>query len=367
MKKITNREKVLIGAGGLVTIGILFYFFLLPVLKSDQSKSDLKAKQEKLQSIEQLRAMEPTITEMEKNMRNQLGYNQVSFKRNSADAMIMKQLAQIANQSEIKEIEQLDVKPDKSKKSLANLKPDQATLKSTVDNLYMSQITMDNNNPITKEIKVNNPDLVPPSNGRTDLVPPNPPDSAELRNGRTEENKVTKEIKKDSDNPDETSTTKSLTFPMIPKDIPEEAKQALIKFIQTHNGQTITKDNIDEVVSPSGIKDEKEINRIKKRLITYGDRVKEKKTEVVGILNKLGTLQNVNAKLAKLDDKYKAVDRFTAKMVFKSDISQLIRLLYNLQTSARWVKVEGIQITMADRQKSLLGVELSMTATAVYD
>jgi hypothetical protein len=341
MKKITNREKVLIGAGGLVTIGILFYFFLLPVLKSDQSKSDLKAKQEKLQSIEQLRAMEPTITEMEKNMRNQLGYNQVSFKRNSADAMIMKQLAQIANQSEIKEIEQLDVKPDKSKKSLANLKPDQATLKSTVDNLYMSQITMDNNNPITKEIKVNNPDLVPPSNGRT------------------EENKVTKEIKKDSDNPDETSTTKSLAFPMIPKDIPEEAKQALIKFVQTHNGQTITKENVDEVVSSSGIKDEKEIDRIKKRLIIYGDRVKEKKTEVVGILNKLGTLQN-----AKLENK---AGRFTAKMVFKSDISQLIRLLYNLQTSARWVKVEGIQITMADRQKSLLGVELSMTAIAVYD
>ena len=335
MKKITNREKIIIGAGVLVTIGVLFYFLLLPVLMGDQSKSksDLKTKQEKLQSIEQLRAMEPTITEMEKNMRNQLGYNQVSFKRNSADAMIMKQLAQIANQSEIREIEQLDVKPDKSKKSLANLKGDQDTLKSTVDNLYMSQITIDNNNPITKENKVtkeikkdsDNPDLVPPSNGRTD----------------------------------ETSTTKSLEFPMIPKDIPEEAKQALIKFVQTHNGQTITKDNIDEVVSPSGIKDEKEINRIKKRLITYGDRVKEKKTEVVGILNKLGTLQN-----AKLEDK---AGRFTAKMVFKSDISQLIRLLYNLQTSAKWVKVEGIQITMADRQKSLLGVELSMTATAVYD
>lgn len=322
MKKITNREKVLIGAGGLVTIGVIFYFLLLPVLMGDQSKSksDLKAKQEKLQSIEQLRAMEPTITEMEKNMRNQLGYNQVSFKRNSADAMIMKQLAQIANQSEIREIEQLDVKPDKSKKSLANLKGDQDTLKSTVDNLYMSQITMGNS---------------------------------------PEENKIIKEIKKDSDNPDETSTTKSLAFPMIPKDIPEEAKQALIKFVQTHNGQTITKENVDEVVSSSGIKDEKEIDRIKNRMITYGKLVKEKKTEVVGILNKLGMLQN-----AKLEDK---AGRFTAKMVFKSDISQLIRLLYNLQTSARWVKVEGIQITMADRQKSLLGVELSMTATAVYD
>jgi hypothetical protein len=335
MKKITNREKVIIGAGGLVTIGVIFYFLLLPVLMGDQSKSksDLKAKQEKLQSIEQLRAMEPTITEMEKNMRNQLGYNQVSFKRNSADAMIMKQLAQIANQSEIREIEQLDVKPDKSKKSLANLKGDQDTLKSTVDNLYMSQITIDNNNPITKEVKVtkeikkdsDNPDLVPPSNGRIE----------------------------------ETSATKSLEFPMIPKDMPEEVKQALVKFIQTHNGQTITKDNVDEVISSLKIKDEKEIGRIKERLIKYSWLVEKKKTEVVGILNKLGTLQN-----AKLEDK---AGRFTAKMVFKSDISQLIRLLYNLQTSAKWVKVEGIQITMADRQKSLLGVELSMTATAVYD
>jgi len=342
MKKITNREKIIIGAGGLVTIGVLFYLLLLPVLMDNQSKSDLKAKQEKLQSIEQLRAMEPTITEMEKSMRNQLGYNQVSFKRNSADAMIMKQLAQIANQSEIKEIEQLDVKPDKSKKSLANLKGDQATLKSTVDNLYMSQITMDNNNSITKEIKVNNP-----------------ADSAKPSNGRIEENKVTQEIKKDSDSPDEISTTKSLEFPMIPKDIPEEAKQALIKFVQTHNGQTITKENVDEVVSSSGIKDEKEISRIKERLNSYGKLVEKKKTEIVGILNKLGTLQN-----AKLEDK---AGRFTAKMVFKSDISQLIRLLYNLQTSAKWVKVEGIQITMADRQKSLLGVELSLTATAVYD
>jgi hypothetical protein len=319
MKKITNREKVIIGAGGLVAIGVLFYFLLLPVLMGDQSKSksDMKAKQEKLQSIEQLRAMEPTLTEMEKNMRTQLGYNQVSFKRNSADAMIMKQLAQIANQSEIREIEQLDVKPDKSKKSLANLKGDQETLKSTVDNLYMSQVTMDINNPITKESK------------------------------------------KDSDSADEISKTKSLEFPVIPKDIPEEAKQALIKFVQTHNGQAITDENVDDVVSSSGIKDQKEIDRTKTRLKTYGKLVKEKKTEVVGILNKLGTLQN-----AKLEDK---AGRFTAKMVFKSDISQLIRLLYNLQTSAKWVKVEGIQITMADRQKSLLGVELSLTATAVYD
>jgi hypothetical protein len=54
-------------------------------------------------------------------------------------------------------------------------------------------------------------------------------------------------------------------------------------------------------------------------------------------------------------------------MVFKSEMGQLIKLLYNLQTSVKWVKVEGLQITMADRQKALLGVELSMTATVFYD
>jgi len=340
MKKITNREKVLLGSGVVVAIGIIVYFFLLPVLASKQSKSDLKTKQEKLQSIEQLRAMEPMITELEKNMRSQLGYSQISFERNSsADAVIMKQLAQIANQSDIKEIEQLDVKPDKSKKSLTDLKGDQTTLKSTVDRLYMSQITMDKDNP------KDNPTVPKETNKSAGENPKNV--------------KAPQESKKDSDNSDETSVTSGLIFPLIPQDIPEAAKQASIKFVQAHDGQTITNDNVDEIISSSGIKDKQETDRIKKRLIMYGNRIREKKNEIFGELNKLGILQD-----PKLSDK---AGRFTAKMVFKSDIGQLIRLLYNIQTSARWVKVDGIQITMADRQKALLGVELSLTAIAVYD
>ena len=340
MKKITNREKVILGLGIVVTIGVLAYFFLLPVLMGDQSKSksDLKVKQEKLQSVEQLKAMEPMIAELETNMRNQLGYNQISFKRNSAESVIMKQLAQIANQSDIREIEQLDVRLDKSKKTQANLKGDQSTLKSTVDRLYMSQIaTNKDNSTASKEAKA----------------------EAKANDSTNENPEGNDSSKKNEQVSDEESSTGGVTFPIIPKDIPEETKQALIKFVQTHDGQTMTSENVDEIVSSSGIKDKKESERIKKRLIMYSNRVRDKKNELFGLFNQLGILQNT-----KLVDK---AGIFSAKIVFKSDISQLIKLLYNLQTSARWVKIEGIQITMADRQKSLLGVELSLTATALYD
>jgi len=348
MKKITNREKVIVGFGVLITIGVLVYFFLWPVLMKNQSKSDLKTKQERLQSVEKLKAMEPMIVELEKNMREQLGYSQITFKRNSAEATIMEKLAIIANQSEIKEIERLDVKPEKNKKSLASLKGDQSTLKSTVDYLYMSQVINEKDNTTApKETK-------PLSN--------NPTEEKDLKEKNTNSSeKSEKDVKdaKDVSDSDETSIASGLIFPPVPKDIPEEAKQALVKFVQTYNGKTITSEDASEIVDSSGIKDEQESDRIKKRLAMYGNRVKEKKNEVFELTNKLGMLQNT-----KIEDK---AGKFTAKMVFKSEMGQLIKLLYNLQTSVKWVKVEGLQITMADRQKALLGVELSMTATVLYD
>jgi hypothetical protein len=345
MKKITNREKVIVGFGVLITIGVLVYFVLWPVLMKNQSKSDLKTKQERLQSVEKLKAMEPMIVELEKNMREQLGYSQITFKRNSAEATIMEKLAKIANQSEIKEIEQLDVKPEKNKKSLASLKGDQSTLKSTVDYLYMSQVINEKDNTTApKETK-------PLSN--------NPTEEKNLKEKNTNSSEKSEKDAKDVKDPDETSIASGLIFPPIPKDIPEEAKQALVKFVQTYNGKTITSEDASEIVDSSGIKDEQESDRIKKRLAMYGNRVKEKKNEVFGLTNKLGMLQST-----KIEDK---AGKFTAKMVFKSEMGQLIKLLYNLQTSVKWVKVEGLQITMADRQKALLGVELSMTATVLYD
>jgi hypothetical protein len=346
MKKITNREKVIIGFGGLITIGVLVYFFLWPILMKNQSGSDLKAKQERLQSVEKLKAMEPMIVELEKNMKDQLGYSEITFNRNSAEATIMEKLAKIANQSEIKDIDQLDVKPEKNKKSLASLKGDQSTLKSTMDYLYMSQVINEKDDTTApKEVK-------PLSNSPTEEKNTNSSEKSE---------KDAKDVKDttDANDSDETSIAGGLIFPPVPKDIPEEAKQALVKFVQTYNGKTITSDDASEIVDSAGIKDEKESARIEKRIAMYGNRVKEKKNEVFGLTNKLGMLQST-----KIEDK---AGKFTAKMVFKSDMGQLIKLLYNLQTSAKWVKVEGLQITMADRQKALLGVELSMTATVFYN
>ena len=342
MKKITNREKVILGLGVIIVIGVFVYFFLWPVLMGNQSKSksDLKVKQERLQAVEKLRVLDPVITEFEKDMRNQLGYSQVTFKRNSAEATIMEKLAKIANQSEIKEIEQLDVKPEKGKKSLASLKGDQSTLKSTVNRLYMFQVINDNaTEPKEAKPQLNNP--------------------TEAKDTKEKDTNSSETDKKDANVPDEASVASDLIFPLIPKDIPEKAKQALVKFVQTHDGKTITSENVDEIVDSLGSKDKQESDRIKKRLTMYGDRVKEKKNEVFELMNKLGMLQD-----AKIEDK---AGRFTAKMVFKSELGQLIKLLYNIQTYTKWVKVEGVQITIADRQKALLAVELSMTATALYD
>ena len=150
-----------------------------------------------------------------------------------------------------------------------------------------------------------------------------------------------------------------MTFPVIPKDIPDKAKLSLIKSIQTLEGKTLSSEDIDEVVQSSDIKDEQETERIKKRLIMYSNRVKEKKNDVLSLISKLGIVQKPNA-----GDK---IGRFTIKMVFKSDLSQLVKLLYNIQDSAKWVKIEGMNISVADRQKSLLAVELAMTASTLYE
>jgi predicted transcriptional regulator len=253
-------------------------------------------------------------------MKTQLGYAQLSFKREIADAMIVKYIAQIASQSDIKEIEQLDAKPDKSRKSQMDTKSDQAIKESVVDQLYLSQLNSEKSNSITAK----------PADGSSKGASP-----------------ADKE---------ETSTK---VFPLIPKDIPDSVKQSLIKFEESHQGVTVNSEDIDEIINSANVKDEKEKDQIKKRLTLYNGGVKEKKGEVAGLLTRLDIMKNV-----KMEDK---AGKYSVKMSFKSEMPQLVKLLYNLQNSARWVKVDGMQISVADRNRALLAVELSMTATALYE
>jgi hypothetical protein len=356
MKKITNREKVLIGFGAVAAIGILVYFVILPMFVGDRAKarSDFKIKEEKLQALEKLKTMEPLITDLEGNMKTQLGYSQMSFKRSSAEPTIMKYLAQIANQSEIKEIEQLDVKPQKGKKKQVEQKSDQNTLKSVVDRLYMYQVAKEKDNP---EQPIAMGGSSTPEKKIVKISDNSEKDEVEAKNKKT--GKKSAEADPEESFSEESLGSNGLLFPVMPKDAPIEVKRAFAGFVQTNNGQTPTSEELDTIMESSGIKDDQQKEQIKKRFILYDNRVKDKKGDAFGLINKMDIAKNT-----KLDDR---AGRFTAKMVFKSDITQLIKLLYNLQTSAKWVKVDSIQINIADRQKGTLAVEIGMIATALYD
>jgi hypothetical protein len=258
----------------------------------------------------------------------------------------MKYLAQIANQSDIKEIEQLDVRPEKSKKKQAEQKSDQNTLKSVVDRLYISQVSKEKDNP-------------PQSDAKGGGSEPDKKETKIADNSKKGEDKKADDKKSDDSKSEESLESNELLFPIMPKDAPIELKRVFVGFVQTHNGQTPTVEGLDSIIDSSGIKDEQEKDRIRKKLVLYDDRVKQKKGEVFGLINKMDIVKNT-----KLENN---AGKFTAKMIFKSDITQLIKLLYNLQTSAKWVKIDSMQISVADRQKGTLAIEMSMTATALYE
>lgn len=337
----------MIGFGAIVGIGIILYFLILPLFFGEQKKvgSDLKVKQEKIESLKKLKAMEPLINDLENGMRTQLGYSQMSFSRETAEATIMKYLAQIANQSEIKEIEQLDVKPEKARKKQIEQKSDQNTLKSIVDRLYTVQVTKEKESAFQLTTK----ESVSES------------DKEAVRLVSDVENKVESEKDKDKsfEKNDEGSSSSWILFPVLPRDVPTEVKNAFVGYVQTHNGQTPSFEDLENITDSADIKDKDEKNKVLKRMELYNERVKQRKGEIFGLINKMDIVKNT-----KLEGN---AGRFTAKMVFKSDITQLVKILYNLQTSAKWIKIDSMQISVADRQKGTLAVEMSMTATALYE
>jgi len=157
----------------------------------------------------------------------------------------------------------------------------------------------------------------------------------------------------------EQADSKRITFPVVPNDLPSEVRDSLVKFMENHNGKTLLNNNIDEIINDAGFSDEKERLRIKKRLQLYSSRVREKKAEISKWFETLEVLKDSKSS--------QKTGKFSVKMVFKSQIQQLVDLLYNLHNSARWLKVESLRISIADRKQTLLGVELNMTATTLRD
>lgn len=440
MRRITTREKAFLGIGALTTVAIFVYFIFWPMLQGKQSgpMSSMEEIQERWESAKMLEGMTPLLVDLEKRMRSESGYGEMSFKRGIADSMIIKYLAEAAKQAGIGEIEQLDAKPDTSKKTQTEARSDRAILRSVVDQLYLSQLlnelgqkagTTDESSAASgipaspqgsKEFLSPNEDSSSDSNALVgeqarDIFDPSqlPPDALEV----LEESGVSiEELRKDLEPPrtrgpgreskaelgtdapsDGTGITEGgeltgpgapkeagsegpplekedsgelsvstedieqvkLEFPMVPKDIPDEVRRSLIRFIEASQGKTIVTSDISRVIAEAGLEDEKEKERVEKRLQLYKDRVRERKDEVFLKFSKLGILQN-----AKVGQR---TDEFSVKMVFKSQMDQLVRLLYNLQNSAKWLRLEGMRITVSDRKETLLSVELSMTATTLYD
>jgi len=287
MRKITNREKATIGFGGIVAIGVIIYFVILPIFGSIQSGASLDVKQEELQSIRKLKGMEPLITELEKDIKTQLGYDKISFTPRTTEPAIMTYMAQMANQSEIKEVEQLDVKPERSKKKDANQRGDQTILKSIVNKLYLAQIKSEKDNPTVSEEAKSPPDKSAKEEIKEEEVKEEKSDDADSveedkPKEDTSKEDIAQEDEKENDAPQEKPSDDKTLFPVIPKDIPYKVSQTLVTFIQSHDGKTLAKEEIDEILETSKIKDEKESESIKEKLVLYSNRIREKKRRSSG-------------------------------------------------------------------------------------
>lgn len=424
MKQTTPREKVFLGIAALAVIAIFVYFVFWPMLQGGQSGavSSLGEVQERLELMEKLEDMEPLLVDLKEKMKSRSGYGETSFKRGTADSAIITYLDQAANQAGIRDLlEQLDAKPDTTRRTRTEAKTDQAVLRSVVDQMYLSQVLNEMERETNSTDETAAEDDQNSSNmeqaeqdeqkDQDDFDPRQLPPVAlrflEERGISIEELEEDPELRKKlrrefearfgrgegSDPPDERDAANPRVavsprprvsvepddvpedseldgsgedmdrikpiFPPIPGDIPDEVKRSLVESIEERQGQTTGIADINRALDNAGVEAGKEKERIRRRLRLYSDHVKEKKNESLRWFIRLGILQNTKAN--------GKVDRFAVKMVFKSRMEQLVRLLYNLQDSARWLKIESMRVSISDRKQTLLSVELSMTATTLYD
>jgi hypothetical protein len=389
MRKLTTRESVFLAVAALIAVAIFVYFILLPMLQGDGSgaSSSLAEVQEKLESMQKLAQMEPLMVKMEERMRAQSGFGEMLFKRGIADSTIIKYIAEAAGRADIKDIEQLDAKPDTSKSAQAAARGEQTVLGSIIDQMYLAQV-MDEKNAGEGGAEGgpsnSNPDSTPPDESKNDdatpdnatKIPPtpftggsisdtseSPPEERGESEGNSEpqeesEEQAEKEAELETGDTEQVGSGKVM-FPPLPRNIPGEVRESVAETIEAHQGKTIGAANIKKILDDAGIEDEEERERATKSLQLYEDRVAEKKKDVRTWLGKLDTIKN-----AKTGQK---VGTFSVRMLFKSKMDQLVKFLYNLQTSAKWLKVESMRISISDQKENILSVDLSMTAKTLYE
>ncbi len=457
MREITTREKAFLSIGALVAVAIFVYFVILPMLQDGGSKqkSSLEEMQERLVAVQKLASMKSMLVDLEEDIGEQSGYKEISFKRGTVSPSMINYIAEAAQQAGIKALEQLDAKPDTSRRKRGERNARQDLLGAIIDRMYMGQVL----NEIEQEAS-NTDDAAEdkPSDERSEEDTPEEPenvesdDQAEEQSGEgnsspDEGDQVGNETEPDALEEPETAVpaadveqvaSKGTVFPPIPRGegISDEVKQLLVKSIESRQGKTLglkgTKglfnvemavqsdldngivsrglrqefedngillsndplvsketdvrwsitdgnktyiikkrtaglniyeqtydiDEIKKILTEAGLLDE-EKTKISKRLLLYSKGVDRKKYEIRWHFGKLGVLKSATSG--------QQMDIFSIKMVFKGKIDQLVKFMYNLQDSAKWIKVDSMRIGISDRKETLLSIELSMTATALYD
>lgn len=487
MKQITKREKAVLSIGALSAVAVFVWFVLLPILQSggSEEKSDLEEMQERLEAVQKLGSMSSALVDLEESIVEQSGYKKADFKRGSAKPAMIRYIAQAAQQAGIGELEQLDARPETSRRKQTRTVSRQDVLGTIIDGMYMRQVrdeikraandektTDDKPSEEAENVDVDNQDSdsADESEVKQTEEPSEPEAPKEAENvekasqdsdspGKDEDSQSEKpaeveQAKQDSDSPDEnedeqvkeqTDTDASedtetdepvekvekakstgTVFPPFPRgeDISDELRQSLGKAIESRQGKTLGLEDISVILDEVGLLDA-ERPGVSRRLQRYSDGVRKKKSEIRQSFGKLGispsamtgqselfkitelSLENLRSDgvsesvLKKLENmrsyelvserdfidavgkeigkgsatKYKSIilkharktEIFFIKMVFKGKMDQLVKFMYNIQDSARWLKINSMRIGISDRKETVLSVELSMTATALYD
>jgi len=450
MKQITKREKAVLSIGALSAVAIFVWFVLLPMLPGGtKEKSNLEIMQERLEAVQKLAGMSSTLVDLEESIVEQSGYKKADFKRGSANPAMIRYIAQAAQEAGIGELEQLDARPETSRRKQTKTGIRQDILGTIINRMYMRQVSnevkqaandedttenkqseeaesQDSNSSDENEVKQTEEPSEPESSKEAESVEKSAQesDSADRNENEQVKEQTDTDASEDTETnePAEKAKSTGTVFPPLPRgeDISDELRQSLGKAIESRQGKTLGLEDISGILDEVGLLDD-ERPKVSRRLQRYSDGVQEKKDEIRESFGKLGispgamtgqtelfkitelSLKNLKSDgvsepvLKKLRDmrsyglanendfmnavgkgstaKYKSLilkharktEVFSIKMVFKSRIDQLVKFMYNLQDSARWLKIDSMRIGISDRQETLLSVELSLTATALYD
>lgn len=482
MKQITKREKAVLSIGALSAVAVFVWFVLLPMLQSEgpKEKSSLEVMQERLEAVHKLASMSSILVDLEESIVEQSGYKKADFKRGSANPAMIRYIAKAAQEAGIGEIEQLDARPETSRRKQTRTVSRQDVLGTIIDGMYMRQVrdemkqaasdedttenksseeaeNQDSDSPDESEVKQTEEPSEPESSKEAENVEKAGQESdspAKDEDDQSEKPAEVEQTKQDSDSPDgnedeqvkeqtdtdapedtetdepaekvEEAKSTGTVFPPFPRgeDISDELRQSLGKAIESRQGKTLALEDISGILDEVGLL-EGERPGVSRRLQRYSDGVRKKKSEIRQSFGKLGispsamtgqselfkitelSLENLRSdgvsesvlkKLANMRSyelaserdfisavgkeigkgsatKYKSLilkharktEIFSIKMVFKGKMDQLVKFMYNIQDSARWLKINSMRIGISDRKETVLSVELSMTATALYD